>query len=122
MAAVLEGRFDVEQGETVVPLICGGNIDPNVLTTVLMRGLVQSGRYLRIQTVLQDRPGALQELTAVLAAHRANIFAIRHERTSRDVAMNSAEVELDLETRGDEHVAEIIDVLEERGYPVEVLV
>ena len=122
LAAVLEERFDIEQDETVVPLICGGNIDPNVLTTVLMRGLVQSGRYLRIQTVLQDRPGALQELTAVLAGHRANIFAIRHERTSRNVAMNSAEVELDLETRGHEHVAEIIDVLEERGYPVEVLV
>ena len=122
LAALLEGRFDVEDGETVVPLICGGNIDPNVLTTVLMRGLVQSGRYLRIQTVLQDRPGALQELTAVLAAHRANIFAIRHERTSRDVAMNSAEVEIDLETRGHDHVAEIIDVLEQRGYPVEVLV
>jgi threonine dehydratase len=122
LAALLEGRFDVDAGEAVVPLICGGNIDPNVLTTVLMRGQVQSGRYLRIQTVLQDRPGALQELTAVLSALRANIFAIRHERTSRDVAMNSAEVEIDLETRGHDHVAEIIDSLEQRGYPVEVIV
>jgi threonine dehydratase len=122
LAALLEGRFDVEHGETVVPLICGGNIDPNVLTTVLMRGQVQSGRYLRIRTVLQDRPGALEELTAVLSALRANIFAIRHERTSRDVAMNSAEVEIDLETRGHDHVTEIIDSLQQRDYPVEVLV
>ena len=122
LAATLEGKFDIVDGETVVPLVCGGNIDPNVLTTVLMRGLIQSGRYLRIRTILKDRPGTLRELTTVIAESRANVYGIQHDRTARDIGMSSAEVEIDLETRGHDHVDQLIDALEEHGYPVEVLV
>jgi threonine dehydratase len=121
LAALLSGAFDYEAGETVVPALCGGNIDLNTLTTVIVRGLAQTGRYLRVRTVLEDRPGALEELTDVIATNRANIYAIRHDRTSRDVAMNDAEVELDLETRGPDHVEALVDALEARGYEVEVL-
>jgi threonine dehydratase len=122
LAATLEEKFDIVDGETVVPLVCGGNIDPNVLTTVLMRGLIQSGRYLRIRTILKDRPGTLRELTTVIAESRANVYGIQHDRTARDIGMSSAEVEIDLETRGHDHVDQLIDALEEHGYPVEVLV
>jgi threonine dehydratase len=122
LAALLEDTFDYEEGEVVVPALCGGNIDLNVLTTVIMRGLVEDGRYMKIRTVLKDRPGALEKLIEVIAAARANIYAIQHDRTSRDIAMNAAEVELDLETRGHEHVAELIDALEAHGYKVEILV
>ena len=121
LAAVLAEAFDYDDGETVVPLLCGGNIDMNTLTTVIVRGLVNTGRYLRLRTTLVDRPGALLDLTDVIAGHRANIYAIRHDRTSRNVAMNDAEVELDLETRGPEHVAELTDALEAAGYEVEIL-
>ncbi len=121
LAAVLAERFDYADDETIVPLLSGGNIDMNVLTTVIVRGLVATGRYLRIRTVLEDRSGTLETFVGILSAHRANIYAIRHERTSRDVAMDDAEVELDLETRGPEHVEEVIAALEEAGYPVEVL-
>jgi threonine dehydratase len=121
LAALLAGAIDYEEGETVVPALCGGNIDMNTLTTVVVRGLVQTGRYLRLRTVLEDRPGALEELTEIIADHRANIYAIQHDRTSRDVAMNDAEVELDLETRGPDHVDDLVAALEEYGYPVEVL-
>ncbi|MCU4973693.1 threonine ammonia-lyase [Halobacteria archaeon AArc-m2/3/4] len=122
LAALLFEKFDVEAGETVVPVISGGNIDLNTLTTVVMRGLVETGRYLKIRTVLKDRPGALEDLLAVLSAYRANIYAIQHDRTSRDIGMSDTEVEIDLETRGHEHVAELIDAMEERGYAVDVLV
>ncbi|AQL42538.1 threonine ammonia-lyase [Halorientalis sp. IM1011] len=121
LAAVLEERFDYEEGEVIVPALCGGNIDLNQLTTVILRGLVKTGRYLRLRTVLKDRPGTLEELTNILSEHRANIYAIRHDRTSRDVAMNDAEVELDLETRGHDHVAIVLEALEEAGYETEVL-
>ena len=121
LAALLSGAVEYEEGETVVPALCGGNIDMNTLTTVVVRGLAQTGRYLRLRTVLQDRPGALEELTEIIAGHRANIYAIRHDRTSRNVAMNDAEVELDLETRGPEHVERLVAALEERGYEVEIL-
>jgi len=121
LAALLSGAIDYEEDETVVPVLCGGNIDMNMLTTVVVRGLVQTGRYLRLRTVLEDRPGALEELTDIIADRRANIYAIQHDRTSRDVAMNDAEVELDIETRGPGHVDDLVATLEEHGYAVEIL-
>ena len=121
LAALLAGAFDYAEGETVVPMLCGGNIDMNTLTTVILRGLVETGRYLRLRTTLEDRPGALENLTDVISAHRANIYAIQHDRTSRNIAMNDAEVELALETRGPDHVDELTSALEDAGYEVEIL-
>ncbi|MEF8887701.1 MAG: threonine ammonia-lyase [Haloarculaceae archaeon] len=121
LAALLAGEFEYAEDETVVPLLCGGNIDMNTLTTVILRGLVETGRYLRIRTTLQDRPGALEDLTDVISANRANIYAIQHDRTSRNIAMNDAEVELALETRGPDHVDELTSALESAGYEVEIL-
>ena len=122
LAAMLTESFDYREDETVVPLLSGGNIDLNTLTTVVMRGLVETGRYLKIRTVLKDRPGALDDLLDIIAEEQANIYAIQHDRTSRDIAMNATEVELDLETRGDDHAERLIDGLRESGYEVEVLV
>ena len=121
LAALLAGAFEYEEGETIVPALCGGNIDMNTLTTVVMRGLVQMGRYVKLRTELKDRPGALEHLIEVIADRQANIYGIRHDRTSRDIAMNAAEVELDLETRGHDHVEALLAALRERGYEVEVL-
>jgi threonine dehydratase len=121
LAAVLTEAFDYDDGEVIVPCLCGGNIDLNTMTTVVMRGLMQTGRYLQISTVLKDRPGALEELIDIIADHRANIYALRHDRTSREIDMNAAEIELDLETRGHDHVEELLAALEENGYEVEVL-
>jgi threonine dehydratase len=122
LAALLEGAFDYDPEEVVVPVLSGGNVDLNLLTTVLVRGLVESGRYLRLRTVLQDRPGALEDLLDVLSAERANIYAIQHDRTSRQIGLDAAEVELDLETRGPEHVETLLAALEDAGYEVDVLV
>jgi threonine dehydratase len=122
LAALLEERFAFEDDETIVPALCGGNIDMNVLTTVIMRGLIETGRYLRLRTVLKDRPGSLERLVEVLSDQEANIYAIEHDRASRDIAMNDAEVELDLETKGPDHAESVIEALEDSGYEVRVLV
>ncbi|MFB6107109.1 MAG: threonine ammonia-lyase [Halobacteriaceae archaeon] len=122
LAAVLAGAVDFDEGDVVVPVLSGGNIDLNLLTTVVMRGLVATGRYVKIRTVLKDRPGALGEFLDVLSAHRANIYGIQHDRTSRDIAMNAAEVELDVATRGPDHVEAVLDAVREKGYEVERLV
>jgi len=122
LAAVVEEAFDYEAGEVIVPALCGGNIDLNVLRNVITRGLVEDGRYLKIKTTLKDRPGALEGLIEIVADARANIYGIRHERTSLDMSLGGVEVELDLETRGHEHVAELIAELEANGYEVEVVV
>jgi threonine dehydratase len=121
VAATMFDRFDYDEDEVIVPAICGGNIDMNTLTTVILRGLVETGRYLKIRTELKDRPGALEELVGIISDHRANIYAIQHDRTSRDAAVNAAEVEIDLETRGDDHVAELLAALRDHGYEVDVL-
>jgi len=121
LAALLSGAIDYEAGEVVVPVLSGGNIDMNTLTTVVMRGLVETGRYVKIRTVLKDRPGALDDLLDVLTAEQANIYGIQHDRTSRDIAMNAAEVELDLETRGPDHVERLLAALREEGFDVELL-
>ncbi|QCJ47124.1 MULTISPECIES: threonine ammonia-lyase [Haloprofundus] len=122
LAALLSDTFDYEAGETIVPALCGGNIDLNTLTTVILRGLVETGRYLKVRTVLKDRPGALEDLIHIVAEQQANIYAIRHDRTSRDIGMSDTEVELDLEMRGPEHVEALLAEIRERGYEVEVLV
>jgi threonine dehydratase len=122
LAAVVEERFEYGTDEVIVPALCGGNIDLNVLRNVITRGLVEDGRYLKLKTVLKDRPGALEGLIEIIADARANIYGIRHERTSLDMSLDGVEVELDLETRGHEHVAELIAELEAHEYAVEVLV
>ncbi|QGX94959.1 threonine ammonia-lyase [Haloplanus rallus] len=121
LAALLSDAIEYEDGETIVPALCGGNIDLNVLTTVVMRGLVATGRYLRFRTILKDQPGALVALGEIIADHRANITAFHHDRTSRDVAMNDARVELEVETRGPEHVDELLAALRDEGYEVEIV-
>ncbi len=121
LAALLAEEFDYDEGEVIVPALCGGNIDMNTLTTVIIRGLIETGRYLRIRTVLPDRPGALESFVDIVSAEDANIYAIKHDRTSRDVSMDAAEIEVDIETRGTEHVLSLIDALEAGGYEIEVL-
>jgi len=88
---------------------------------VILRGLVQMGRYLKITTVLKDQPGALQGLIDIIANQQANIYAIHHERTSRELGMSDTEVEIELETHGPQHAAELLAELRSNGYEVEVL-
>ena len=122
LAALLAETFAYEDDEVIVPALCGGNIDLNLLTTVLVRGLVETGRYLKFRTVLKDRPGSLETLLEILTDHRANIYAIQHDRTSRDIGMSDTEVEIDVETRGHDHVEELLAALRAEGYEVQVLV
>ena len=122
LAAVLEDAFEYEDDEIIVPALCGGNIDLNTLTTVIMRGLVETGRYVKLRTVLKDRPGSLDDLLGAISDHQANIYGLQHDRTARDLGMDDAEIELDLETRGTEHVEELIQSLRKQGYEVERLV
>jgi len=120
LSALLEDRFDYEEDEVIVPALCGGNIDMNVLTTVILRGMIQLGRYLKIRTVLPDRPGALESLIEIIADKGANIYEIHHERTSREVGMSDTSVELELETHGPDHAADLLATLRDAGYTVDV--
>ena len=121
LSALLEGRFAYEEDEVIVPALCGGNIDMNVLTTVILRGMIQLGRYLKIRTVLPDQPGALEGLIEIIAEKGANIYEIHHERASREIGMSDTSVELELETHGPDHADDLLATLQDAGYTVDVV-
>lgn len=121
LAALLADAFEYKPDETIVAALCGGNIDLNMLSTVILRGMIETGRYLQIRTVLPDRPGALERLIATIAATEGNVYAIRHDRSSRDISMDATEVEIDIETRGQDHVLTLLESLRDAGYTIERL-
>ncbi len=120
LAALLSGRVDVAEDEDVACVLSGGNIDVTLLDHIIRRGLAETGRSVRLRTVLPDRPGALDGLLSVLAEQRANIREIHHDRNRLDVAVDEAVVEVTVDTRGHEHVQEILDELRTQGYRVDL--
>jgi threonine dehydratase len=103
-------------GKRVVMILSGGNIDVNALAVIIHRGLVRDGRLVRLRVLLPDRPGTLSELSLVLEEVRANVLEITHHRTFTNAALGEAEVDLDLETEGADHVDRIIERLDQAGY------
>lgn len=120
LAALLHGRAACAEGKTVC-LLSGGNIDVKTIATVVERGLVAGGRYLKLKVELEDVPGSLARLAAEVAVTRANIYYISHDRRSIALPIGRTEVVLELETRGYEHIREIVDHLEGKGYEVTAL-
>jgi len=120
LAALMTGRIPVEADEAVVGILCGGNIDVNMISRIIERGLVGDGRMAHLIVKVRDRPGSLARLTELVAQRGANVLDIHHRRGFADISVGDVEIVLHLETRGEDHVAEIIQALEERGLRVEV--
>ncbi|MDL4864187.1 pyridoxal-phosphate dependent enzyme, partial [Halomonas elongata] len=104
------------RGRKVGLVLCGGNIDMLALSSVIQRGLVRSGRIVRVRVGISDVPGALSELTNLLAEQRANVITIAHQRTFTDLSLRATEVEATLETLGREHTRDVIEALRAEGY------
>jgi threonine dehydratase len=119
LAALLNERLASPPGRTVC-VLSGGNIDVKTIATVVERGLLAAGRFLRLTVELEDAPGSLARLTADVAAVNANIHLISHDRRSHGLALGRTEVRLELETRGYEHIERVVEHLRGRGYDVEV--
>lgn len=120
LAAVLHGRLKL-RGLNVVVVISGGNIDVNVLSTIIERGLIKSGRRLRIKTVISDRPGSLKKVISLVSEQQVNIISIVHDRSSPKVPIKDAEVEFILETMNWDHVENVLATLKKAGYSLEIL-
>jgi threonine dehydratase len=118
LAALANGRVDFE-GKRVGLVLSGGNIDVNVIARVIERGLVKDGRLVRLRVHLRDRPGSLARLTALLAADRANVLHIEHDRAFSRAPVGDSEVEVTLETSGPDQIATIKRHLAEAGYSAE---
>jgi threonine dehydratase len=101
-----------------VTVLCGGNIDVNMLSRIIERGLVKSGRMIRLMVAVPDVFGSLAQLTTQVAALRANIVQIHHERAFAKSGVSDVMVELVLETRGRDHGREVATALTAHGYVV----
>src|SRR2546423_10595854 len=115
IAAVLNRKLPL-QGKKIAVLVCGGNIDVTLLARIIERGLVKDGRLVRLRVHLPDYPGALHRLTGVLAQHRANIVETSYDRAYHNVNLGDTAIDVTMETRGPDHIAELISALSANGY------
>jgi threonine dehydratase len=115
LAACLSGHLPELAGKRVVLLLCGGNIDPNVLSRVVERGLVADGRLSRFTAVISDRPGGLADLTAQIASAGASIKQVVHDRAFAGSDVSAVHVLCTVETRNREHLEELRARLKENG-------
>lgn len=115
IAAVLNHKLPVE-GKRAAVLVCGGNIDVTLLSRIIERGLVKDGRLVRLRVHLPDYPGALYRLTGILADHRANIVETAYDRAYHGVNLGDTAIDITMETRGPDHIKELIGALTAAGY------
>ena len=112
---------DAKADDYVGLVLCGGNIDARVLSSILVRGLVRGGRLVRIRVEISDQPGALAKVARVIGEKGGNIVEIYHQRLFHDVPVKLAEVDAVLETRNASHVGEIVATLTTAGFPTRLL-
>jgi len=114
-AAVLQRKIPLS-GKRVGVFIGGGNIDVSLLSRIIERGLVKDGRLVRLRIHLPDHPGALQKLAGVIAGEKANIVETNYDRAYYGVLLGDTVIDITMETRGPENIAELTAALEAAGY------
>jgi threonine dehydratase len=116
VAAVMFDKFNLE-GKKVVSLLSGGNIDVTILSRVISRGLMTSGRRTKFAIEVADKPGELSRVTQIIAKQGANIISSLHER-SNGSSITGCNIRVTLETRDFEHVESIQKALQDAGYNI----
>lgn len=115
LAALLFKKVTGLDSKNVAVIICGGNIDPNLLTKIIERGLAKDGRLVRVRTIVRDRPGELARICQHVAAAGANILEVEHNRAFSDLEVGGVEIDLTLETRGRDQIEQLLSVLRQDG-------
>ncbi|CAB3843547.1 MULTISPECIES: threonine ammonia-lyase [Achromobacter] len=119
LAALLRAQeegSDRYKGKRIGLVLTGGNIDPLMLGELIERGMVRAGRLARIRVDLRDLPGALAHATKLIADAQANITEVHHQRAFTSLPVRNVEVDFVLQTRGPEHIQEVIDILNAAGF------
>jgi len=97
-------------------VLSGGNIDPLLLAAIIERGMVRAGRLARIRVSARDVPGSLAHITATVAQAGANIDEVHHQRAFTLQTAQNVDIELVLQTRGREHLSNVLDALRAAGF------
>jgi threonine dehydratase len=117
VAAVMFNKLPVE-GKRVVCVVSGGNIDVTILSRVIERGLLTSGRTCNLCIELMDKPGQLREVSNIFAELGANVISVHHERASEKMNINGCFLRIVLETKNYDHIAQIKSALIEAGFRI----
>ena len=118
VAAVMFNKIPDIKGKNVVCLVSGGNIDVTILSRVIKRGLLKSGRSDTLTIQLEDKPGQLKDVSATIADLGANVVSIHHERASEDSDITECLLRLVLETRDYNHIRDIRAALTAKGFKI----
>ncbi|MEG0496171.1 MAG: threonine ammonia-lyase [Eubacterium sp.] len=115
VAAAIFNKLPIK-GKKVVCLLSGGNIDVTILSRVIKRGLLKSGRTCSLNIELVDKPGQLRGVSTIIADLGGNVVSIHHERASENSDINGCYLRIELETRNYDHITEIENALKSAGY------
>ena len=116
VAALLHDKLPHLKGKKVAVVLSGGNMDVTLLSVIIEKGLLKSGRKMKITVTLVDKPGSLKRFTEILEELNANIVHIAYDRTSISLDYGDASVTVHMETKGEEHQADIREALKSEGY------
>ncbi|WP_435361716.1 threonine ammonia-lyase [Haloarchaeobius sp. DFWS5] len=117
VAPLLTDDVDVT-GETVVPVLSGGNLDVSMLQTVLTHELSARSRLIQLRIRIDDRPGVLETISSIAGTHGANIRTVHHYRANADLAVGEAYLTFEMETSGREHGAAIKESIRDSGFEI----
>ena len=117
VAAAMFHKLPIE-GKKVVCIVSGGNIDVNILSRVITRGLVTAGRNSMLQIALEDKPGQLLGVSQIVSECGANVVSVHHERSDANMAVTSCFLTVGMETRDFEQIAQIRQRLTEEGFKI----
>lgn len=116
VAAILHNKLSHLKGKKVALVLSGGNMDVTLLSVIIEKGLLKSGRKMKITVTLIDKPGSLMRFTEILEELNANIVHIAYDRTEVSLDYGDANVTVHMETKGEGHQEKIRDILKEEGY------
>ncbi len=117
VAAVMYGKLPIE-GKKTVCILSGGNVDVNIISRVINRGLLNSGRLSHLTIELLDKPGQLKEVSSIIAEYGANVIRVRHTQGGSNTDINDCFLKISMETRNHEHFEQIQNALTAKGYKI----
>ncbi len=118
--AVIKNNLDLFAGKKVGLVVCGGNIDSRLLSTLIVRGLMRDGRITRLVFEIDDTPGQLATISRIIGDAGANVIEVIHQRMMQSVSLKQAELEIVIEARDQRHVDDILALLRDNGLNVRV--
>jgi threonine dehydratase len=119
--AALMANPAVFSGRKVGIVICGGNIDARILSSLLLRGLVRHGKLVQLKIDINDAPGVLGQISKIIGDVGGNIFEVSHQRLFNHITVKMAELDAVVETRDEVHAKSIITSLETNGFPTQMV-